>query len=171
MPVAQKLGAEIRRHAFSVSEAANLKITASIGVASFDGHPDYAYPDRAGRQGAVPRQAGRTRPGRRGLSGGGRRAWAAVGPRPWRPRCSGARRMSDRTMQNPGRSWIGNPASGEFVFRLHHPGLSRDAALDALFAAQRLDQLGHQQPSSPVISIMSESNFSSSFAAMASCLP
>ena len=60
MPVAQKLGAEIRRHAFSVSEAANLKITASIGVASFDGHPDYAYLiERADKALYRAKQAGR----------------------------------------------------------------------------------------------------------------
>ncbi|MFG0228666.1 diguanylate cyclase [Achromobacter sp. 413638] len=60
MLVAQKLGAEIRRHAFSVSEAANLKITASIGVASFDGHPDYAYLiERADKALYRAKQAGR----------------------------------------------------------------------------------------------------------------
>ena len=78
MPVAQKLGAEIRRHAFGV------------GGRQSEDHGQHRrglvrrpsrlrLPDRAGRQGAVPRQAGRTRPGRRGLSGGGRRA---PGP-PW----------------------------------------------------------------------------------------
>ncbi|WZB61498.1 diguanylate cyclase [Achromobacter xylosoxidans] len=43
-----------------MSEAANLKITASIGVASFDGHPDYAYLiERADKALYRAKQAGR----------------------------------------------------------------------------------------------------------------
>ncbi|CUI66103.1 Diguanylate cyclase DosC [Achromobacter xylosoxidans] len=46
LAAAEKLGAEIRRHAFAIPEAGSLRITASIGVATFDGHPDYAYPPK-----------------------------------------------------------------------------------------------------------------------------
>ena len=59
MPVAQSWA---RKSAAtpSVSEAANLKITASIGVASFDGHPDYAYLiERADKALYRAKQAGR----------------------------------------------------------------------------------------------------------------
>ncbi len=62
LAVAEKLGAEIRRHAFSIPEAGALRITASIGVASFDGHPDYAYLiDRADKALYQAKQAGRDR--------------------------------------------------------------------------------------------------------------
>lgn len=62
LAVAEKLGAEIRRHAFSIPEASALRITASIGVASFDGHPDYAYLiDRADKALYQAKQAGRDR--------------------------------------------------------------------------------------------------------------
>ncbi|CUK09841.1 diguanylate cyclase [Achromobacter xylosoxidans] len=46
LAAAEKLGAEIRRHAFAIPEAGSLRITASIGVATFDGHPDYALPPK-----------------------------------------------------------------------------------------------------------------------------
>lgn len=62
LAVAEKLGAEIRRHAFGIPEAGALRITASIGVASFDGHPDYAYLiDRADKALYQAKQAGRDR--------------------------------------------------------------------------------------------------------------
>lgn len=62
MAAAQKLGAEIRRHVFNVTEAGPLRITASIGVATFDGHPDYAYLiDRADKALYRAKQAGRDR--------------------------------------------------------------------------------------------------------------
>lgn len=62
LDVAEKLGAEIRRHAFAIPEAGSLRITASIGVATFDGHPDYAYLiDRADKALYQAKQAGRDR--------------------------------------------------------------------------------------------------------------
>ena len=62
LAVAEKLGAEIRRHAFSIPEAAALRITTSIGVATFDGHPDYAYLiDRADKALYQAKQGGRDR--------------------------------------------------------------------------------------------------------------
>lgn len=62
LDVAEKLGAEIRRHAFAIPEAGSLRITASIGVATFDGHPDYAYLiDRADKALYRAKQAGRDR--------------------------------------------------------------------------------------------------------------
>ncbi|BEG78938.1 diguanylate cyclase [Achromobacter xylosoxidans] len=62
LAVAEKLGAEIRRHAFAIPEAGGLRITASIGVATFDGHPDYAYLiDRADKALYQAKQAGRDR--------------------------------------------------------------------------------------------------------------
>lgn len=62
LAVAEKLGAEIRRHAFAIPEAGSLRITASIGVATFDGHPDYAYLiDRADKALYQAKQAGRDR--------------------------------------------------------------------------------------------------------------
>lgn len=62
LAVAEKLGTEIRRHVFSIPEAGALRITASIGVASFDGHPDYAYLiDRADKALYQAKQAGRDR--------------------------------------------------------------------------------------------------------------
>ncbi|CAB3827495.1 Diguanylate cyclase DosC [Achromobacter insuavis] len=60
--VAEKLGAEIRRHAFMIPEVGALRITASIGVAAFDGHPDYAYLiDRADKALYRAKQSGRDR--------------------------------------------------------------------------------------------------------------
>ncbi|EGP44857.1 diguanylate cyclase [Achromobacter insuavis] len=60
--VAEKLGAEIRRHAFTIPEVGTLRITASIGVAAFDGHPDYAYLiDRADKALYQAKQLGRDR--------------------------------------------------------------------------------------------------------------
>jgi len=60
--VAEKLGAEIRRHAFMIPEVGALRITASIGVAAFDGHPDYAYLiDRADKALYKAKQSGRDR--------------------------------------------------------------------------------------------------------------
>ncbi len=60
--VAEKLGAEIRRHAFMIPEVGALRITASIGVAAFDGHPDYAYLiDRADKALYQAKQSGRDR--------------------------------------------------------------------------------------------------------------
>ncbi|WP_241049967.1 diguanylate cyclase [Achromobacter xylosoxidans] len=62
LAVAEKLGAEIRRHAFAIPEAGSLRITASIGVATFDGHPDYAYLiERADKALYQAKQAGRDR--------------------------------------------------------------------------------------------------------------
>ena len=62
LAAAQKLGAEIRRHVFSIAEAGPQHITASIGVATFDGHPDYAYLiDRADKALYRAKQAGRDR--------------------------------------------------------------------------------------------------------------
>ncbi|CUI99277.1 Diguanylate cyclase DosC [Achromobacter xylosoxidans] len=62
LAAAEKLGGEIRRHAFAISEAGSLRITASIGVATFDGHPDYAYLiDRADKALYQAKQAGRDR--------------------------------------------------------------------------------------------------------------
>ncbi len=62
LATAQKLGAEVRRQEFSVAEAGPLRITASIGVATFDGHPDYAYLiDRADKALYRAKQAGRDR--------------------------------------------------------------------------------------------------------------
>ncbi|MCZ8397718.1 diguanylate cyclase [Achromobacter ruhlandii] len=62
LAVAEKLGAEIRRHAFSIPEAGGLRITTSIGVATFDGHPDYAYLiDRADKALYQAKQSGRDR--------------------------------------------------------------------------------------------------------------
>ncbi|MFY3138872.1 diguanylate cyclase [Achromobacter xylosoxidans] len=62
LDVAEKLGAEIRRHTFAIPEAGSLRITASIGVATFDGHPDYAYLiDRADKALYQAKQAGRDR--------------------------------------------------------------------------------------------------------------
>ncbi|MFY1932356.1 diguanylate cyclase [Achromobacter xylosoxidans] len=62
LAAAEKLGAEIRRHAFAIPEAGSLRITASIGVATFDGHPDYAYLiDRADKALYQAKQAGRDR--------------------------------------------------------------------------------------------------------------
>ncbi|WP_116791093.1 diguanylate cyclase [Achromobacter dolens] len=60
--VAEKLGTEIRRHAFMIPEVGALRITASIGVAAFDGHPDYAYLiDRADKALYQAKQSGRDR--------------------------------------------------------------------------------------------------------------
>ncbi len=60
--VAEELGAEIRRHAFMIPEVGALRITASIGVAAFDGHPDYAYLiDRADKALYQAKQSGRDR--------------------------------------------------------------------------------------------------------------
>ncbi len=60
--VAEKLGAEIRRQAFMITEVRALRITASIGVAAFDGHPDYAYLiDRADKALYQAEQSGRDR--------------------------------------------------------------------------------------------------------------
>lgn len=62
MATAEKLNAEIRRHRFSIAESGALTITASIGVATFDGHPDYAYLiDRADQALYRAKQAGRDR--------------------------------------------------------------------------------------------------------------
>lgn len=62
LAAAEKLGGEIRRHAFAIPEAGSLRITASIGVATFDGHPDYAYLiDRADKALYQAKQAGRDR--------------------------------------------------------------------------------------------------------------
>ncbi|WP_107315994.1 diguanylate cyclase [Achromobacter xylosoxidans] len=62
LAAAEKLGAEIRRHAFAIPEAGSLRITASIGVATFDGHPDYAYLiDRADKALYQAKQEGRDR--------------------------------------------------------------------------------------------------------------
>lgn len=62
LAAAEKLGGEIRRHAFAIPEADSLRITASIGVATFDGHPDYAYLiDRADKALYQAKQAGRDR--------------------------------------------------------------------------------------------------------------
>lgn len=62
LATAEKLGAEIRRHVFNIPEAGPLHITASIGVATFDGHPDYAYLiDRADQALYQAKQAGRDR--------------------------------------------------------------------------------------------------------------
>ncbi|KNE28554.1 MULTISPECIES: diguanylate cyclase [Achromobacter] len=62
LAAAQKLGAEIRRHDFTIPEVGALRITASIGVATFDGHPDYAYLiDRADKALYQAKLAGRDR--------------------------------------------------------------------------------------------------------------
>ncbi|QVQ29399.1 diguanylate cyclase [Achromobacter deleyi] len=62
LATAEKLGAEIRRHRFSIADAGALHVTASIGVATFDGHPDYAYLiDRADKALYRAKQAGRDR--------------------------------------------------------------------------------------------------------------
>lgn len=62
LAAAEKLGAEIRRHRFSIAESGALHVTASIGVATFDGHPDYAYLiDRADKALYKAKQAGRDR--------------------------------------------------------------------------------------------------------------
>lgn len=62
LAAAEKLGGEIRRHAFAIPEVGSLRITASIGVATFDGHPDYAYLiDRADKALYQAKQAGRDR--------------------------------------------------------------------------------------------------------------
>ncbi|WP_251863133.1 diguanylate cyclase [Achromobacter sp. Marseille-Q4962] len=62
MVAAEKLRAEIRRHVFRVAEAGELRVTTSIGVASFDGHPDYAYLiERADRALYRAKRAGRNR--------------------------------------------------------------------------------------------------------------
>ncbi|MFY1912579.1 diguanylate cyclase [Achromobacter xylosoxidans] len=62
LAAAEKLGGEVRRHAFAIPEAGSLRITASIGVATFDGHPDYAYLiDRADKALYQAKQAGRDR--------------------------------------------------------------------------------------------------------------
>jgi diguanylate cyclase len=62
LAAAEKLGAEIRRHKFAIPEAGALGITASIGVATFDGHPDYAYLiDRADKALYRAKQEGRDR--------------------------------------------------------------------------------------------------------------
>ncbi|WMD23417.1 diguanylate cyclase [Achromobacter seleniivolatilans] len=62
LAAAEKLGAEIRRHDFNIPEAGVKHITASIGVATFDGHPDYAYLiDRADKALYRAKQAGRDR--------------------------------------------------------------------------------------------------------------
>ncbi|EJO30698.1 diguanylate cyclase [Achromobacter marplatensis] len=62
LAAAEKLGAEIRRHKFAIPEAGALRITASIGVATFDGHPDYAYLiDRADKALYRAKQEGRDR--------------------------------------------------------------------------------------------------------------
>lgn len=62
LAVAEKLGAEIRRHTFVIPEAGSLRITASIGVAAFDGHPDYAYLiERADKALYQAKQSGRDR--------------------------------------------------------------------------------------------------------------
>ena len=140
MPVAQKLGAEIRRHAFSVSEAANLKITASIGVASFDGHPDYAYLiERADKALYRAKQAGRDQA-----------VAASRGPpRPWPPWAqtlaaavparAGCRIAQCRTPEG----WIGIQLPGFGIQASVIPGCPGCGA-QTRFAAQRLDQLGHQ---------------------------
>lgn len=60
--MAEKLGAEIRRHAFMIPEVGAPRITASIGVAAFDGHPDYVYLiDRADKALYQAKQSGRDR--------------------------------------------------------------------------------------------------------------
>ncbi len=60
--VADKLGNEIRRHIFNVPDVGSMRITASIGVATFDGHPDYAYLiERADKALYKAKQAGRDR--------------------------------------------------------------------------------------------------------------
>ena len=60
LAAAEKLGNEIRRHDFTIPEVGALRITASIGVATFDGHPDYAYLiDRADKALYRAKQAGR----------------------------------------------------------------------------------------------------------------
>ncbi len=62
LAAAEKLNAEIRRHRFMLAEAGALQVTASIGVATFDGHPDYAYLiDRADKALYKAKQAGRDR--------------------------------------------------------------------------------------------------------------
>ncbi|WP_274428602.1 diguanylate cyclase [Achromobacter arsenitoxydans] len=62
LAAAEKLGAEIRRHRFMLAEAGFLHVTASIGVATFDGHPDYAYLiDRADKALYRAKQEGRDR--------------------------------------------------------------------------------------------------------------
>ncbi|MNV22784.1 Diguanylate cyclase DosC [compost metagenome] len=62
LATAEKLGAEIRRHRFAIADAGSLHVTASIGVATFDGHPDYAYLiDRADKALYRAKQAGRDR--------------------------------------------------------------------------------------------------------------
>ena len=62
LATAEKLGAEIRRYRFSIADAGSLHVTASIGVATFDGHPDYAYLiDRADKALYRAKQAGRDR--------------------------------------------------------------------------------------------------------------
>ncbi|MGE8655549.1 MAG: diguanylate cyclase [Achromobacter sp.] len=62
LAVAEKLGAEIRRHAFVIAQAGSLRITTSIGVATFDGHPDYAYLiERADKALYQAKQSGRDR--------------------------------------------------------------------------------------------------------------
>ncbi|MEN4918619.1 diguanylate cyclase [Achromobacter spanius] len=62
LAAAEKLGAEIRRHPFMLAEAGSLHVTASIGVATFDGHPDYAYLiDRADKALYRAKQDGRDR--------------------------------------------------------------------------------------------------------------
>ena len=122
-------------------------------------------PDRAGRQGAVPRQAGRRESGR-GLAGPPRPLGRRM-PGPWLPRCSGARRMSD---QEPRKA--GSESSFPGVLAHSSCGYPRQARAvrmrrsDALLAAPSTSS-AISLASSPVISIMSESNFSSSFAAMA----
>ncbi len=62
LAAAEKLGREIRRHRFAIAETGALHVTASIGVATFDGHPDYAYLiDRADKALYQAKQAGRDR--------------------------------------------------------------------------------------------------------------
>ncbi len=62
LAAAEKLGAEIRRHRFALPDSGALQVTASIGVATFDGHPDYAYLiDRADKALYKAKQAGRDR--------------------------------------------------------------------------------------------------------------
>lgn len=62
LATAEKLGAEIRRYRFAIADAGSLHVTASIGVATFDGHPDYAYLiDRADKALYRAKQAGRDR--------------------------------------------------------------------------------------------------------------
>jgi diguanylate cyclase len=62
LAAAEKLNAEIRRHRFVIAEAGAMHVTASIGVATFDGHPDYAYLiDRADKALYKAKQAGRDR--------------------------------------------------------------------------------------------------------------